>query len=86
MDLQARLQELELQGVEGGENVRTGLVADETTLKLKIYRGLDMEPGKTDGEIDYSKVVVRNGTGLHVINLDNKFSKHFYTNYLWSAL
>ncbi|PSS25750.1 hypothetical protein M430DRAFT_16459 [Amorphotheca resinae ATCC 22711] len=86
-DLQARLQELELQGVEGGENARRGLVADEVTLKLKIYRGLGIDLVR-DSDGEYTKAVIRNGSqvGLNVVNLDNKLSRFFYVNYFWQML
>ncbi len=42
-DLQARLQELELQGVDGGDNARRGLVDDEISLKLRVYRSLGVD-------------------------------------------
>jgi kinetochore protein Spc24 len=86
-DLQARLQELELQGVDGGDNARRGLVDDEISLKLKVYRGLGIDIER-DGDGEYNKAIVRNGSrgDVHVINMDNKFSKFFYTNYFWQTL
>jgi kinetochore protein Spc24 len=86
-DLQARLQELELQGVEGGENAKRGLVDDEISLKLKVYRGLgiDLERGE-NGE--YEKAVIRNGRrgDVNVVNLDGKFSRFFYAGYFWGTI
>lgn len=86
-DLQARLQELELQGVEGGENARRGLVDDEISLKLKVYRGLGIDIER-NAEGEYSKAVIRNGRkgDVHVVNMDGKFSKFFYANYFWQTL
>ncbi|KAK2630579.1 hypothetical protein QTJ16_001399 [Diplocarpon rosae] len=87
-DLQARLQELELQGVDGGENVRRGLVDDELTLKLKVYRGLgiDLERGG-EGE-EYTKAIIRNSRkgDVNIVNIDHKFSRFFYANYFWQQL
>ncbi|THV51496.1 hypothetical protein BGAL_0109g00230 [Botrytis galanthina] len=87
-DLQARLQELEQQGMEGGENVKRGQVDDEISLKLKVYRGLgiDIERDRESGE--YSKAIIRNGKkgDVHVVNMDAKFSKFFYANYFWQTL
>jgi len=85
-DLQSRLQELELQGADGGENARRGLVDDEISLKLKVYRGLGIEIERDGGE--YSKAVVRNGKkgDVHVVNMDSKFSRFFYANYFWQTL
>ncbi|KAE8444520.1 kinetochore-associated Ndc80 complex subunit spc24 [Mollisiaceae sp. DMI_Dod_QoI] len=88
VDLQARLQELELQGVDGGDNARRGLVDDEITLKLKVYRGLgvDVEKDRESGE--YSKAVIHNGRkgDVNIVNLDNKFSRYFYANYFWQQM
>ncbi|TVY58516.1 putative kinetochore protein spc24 [Lachnellula cervina] len=87
-DLQSRLQELEQQGVEGGDNVRRGLVDDEIGLKLKVYRGLgiDIERDTEGGE--YNKAIVRNGKlgDVHIVNMDGKFSRFFYANYFWNTL
>ncbi|KAI9054964.1 hypothetical protein LZ554_002107 [Drepanopeziza brunnea f. sp. 'monogermtubi'] len=84
-DLQARLQELELQGVGGGE--RRALVDDEVSLKLKVYRGLGIELER-DAEGEYCKAVIRNmGKGdVNIVNVDNKFSRFFYANYFWQQL
>jgi len=85
-DLQARLQELELQGVDGGDSVRRGLVQDEISLKLKVYRGLGIDLERENGE--YNKVIIRNGRkgDVHIVNMDNKFSQFFYANYFWEML
>lgn len=86
-DLGARLQELELQGVEGGEGGRDP-VEDEVLLRLKVYRslGIDIERDDRDGE--FSRAVVRNDRkgDMHVVNLDKKFSRFFYANYFWQTL
>jgi kinetochore protein Spc24, fungi type len=78
---------LELQGVDGGDNARRGLVDDEISLKLKVYRGLGIEIER-DGEGEYSKAVIRNGRkgDVHVVNMDGKFSKFFYANYFWQTV
>ena len=88
-DLQARLQELEMQGVEGDEVARRrDPVDDEVLLRLKVYRslGIDLERDERDGE--WSKAVVRNDRkgDVHVVNLDKKFSRYFYANYFWQTL
>lgn len=87
-DLQARLQELELQGVDGGDNARRGLVDDEISLKLKVYRGLGIEVERDPINGEYTKAVVRNGRkgDVHVVNMESKFSRFFYANYFWSTL
>ena len=88
-DLAARLQELELQGVEGEEGGRRrDLVEDEVLLRLKVYRslGIDIERDEEGGE--FSKAVVRNDRkgDVHVVNMDKKFSRFFYANYFWQSL
>ncbi|KAH7136504.1 Spc24 subunit of Ndc80-domain-containing protein [Dactylonectria macrodidyma] len=88
-DLAARLQELELQGVEGDvAQRRRDPVDDEVLLRLKVYRslGIDLERDGRDGE--WSKAVVRNDRkgDVHVVNMDKKFSRYFYANYFWQTL
>jgi kinetochore protein Spc24 len=57
-------------------------------LKLKLYRtlGIDVEADPTTGE--YNKAIIRNATkgDVHVVNIDPKFSRHFYTNYFWRTM
>jgi kinetochore protein Spc24 len=57
-------------------------------LKLKLYRtlGIDVEADATTGE--YNKAVIRNAAkgDVHVVNIDPKFSRHFYTNYFWRTM
>ncbi|PVH99705.1 kinetochore protein-like protein spc24 [Periconia macrospinosa] len=81
------LGELELEGVEGGEREKT-IEEDATVLKLKVYRtlGIDVEADPTTGQ--YNKAVIRNATkgDVHVVNIDPKFSRHFYTNYFWRTV
>jgi len=88
-DLAARLQELELQGVDGGEfGAAGGSVEDEVLLRLKVYRslGIDIERDSKDGE--FSRAVVRNDRkgDVHVVNIDRKFTRYFYANYFWQIL
>ena len=86
-DLSARLQELELQGIEG-EGQRRDLVEDEVLLRLRVYRslGIDIERDEENGE--FTKAVVRNDRkgDVHVVNMDKKFSRYFYANYFWQGL
>jgi len=86
-DLQARLQELELQGVDGGDNARRGLIDDEMSLKLKVYRGLGIDIER-DEDGEYSKAIIRNSRkgDVNIVNIDNKFSRFFYANYFWQQL
>ncbi|KAI1381789.1 Spc24 subunit of Ndc80-domain-containing protein [Hypoxylon crocopeplum] len=90
-DLAARLQELELQGLEGSPDEaakRRDSVDDEVLLRLKVYRslGIDLERDEKDGE--FSRAIVRNDRkgDVHVINMDKKFSRFFYANYFWQTL
>ncbi|KAJ4364683.1 putative kinetochore protein spc24 [Neocucurbitaria cava] len=64
------------------------LASDLERLKLKLYRtlGIDVEADATTGE--YNKAVIRNAAkgDVHVVNIDPKFSRHFYTNYFWRTM
>ncbi|KAJ1331715.1 Spc24 subunit of Ndc80 [Microdochium nivale] len=100
-DLAARLQELEMQGVEGalggganggrgesGGSSHSDPLDDEVLLRLKVYRslGIDLERDEANGE--FCKAIVRNDKkgDVHVVNLDKKFSRFFYANYFWGTL
>jgi kinetochore protein Spc24 len=74
--------------VDGGDAIKRSQVDNEVLLKLKVYRGLGIEVEKDELNGEYSKAVVRNGSkgDVHVINLDQKFSKFFYANYFWGTL
>lgn len=80
------LGELEAEGVEGGEREKAP-EEDATVLKLKVYRslGIDVE-ADTAGQ--YNKAVIRNAAkgDVHVVNIDPKFSRNFYTNYFWRTM
>lgn len=56
-------------------------------LKLKVYRslGIDVE---ADGAGNYSKAVIRNSAkgDVHVVNIDPKFSRYWYSNYFWQKM
>ncbi|KAL9101629.1 MAG: hypothetical protein Q9163_003127 [Psora crenata] len=86
--LKNRLHELDEQGVEGDEAAKARReVDDPTILRLKVYRslGIDIE---TDSAGNYNKAVIRNiATGdVHVVNIDPKFSRFFYSNYFWQTM
>ncbi|TQV96554.1 hypothetical protein V2A60_003058 [Cordyceps javanica] len=92
-DLAARLQELDLQGVEGDGGSAGGRrgrdpVDDEVLLRLKVYRslGIDIERDDKDGE--WARAVIRNDRkgDVHVVNMEKKFSRYFYANYFWKTL
>ncbi|KAK3898260.1 putative kinetochore protein SPC24 [Staphylotrichum tortipilum] len=93
-ELVARLQEVEMQGVDGGEQAGGGAggmggVEDEVLLRLKVYRSLGIEIEREGGEKgEFSRVVVRNDRrgDVHVVNVDRKFSRFFYANYFWQSL
>ncbi|KAL4941255.1 putative kinetochore protein spc24 [Aspergillus oleicola] len=86
--LKERLADLEAQGVEGDETTRREREADDAILlRLKIYRalGIDIEPDEAG---NFTKAVIRNSRkgDVHVVNLDPKFSRFFYSNYFWSTM
>ncbi len=69
------------------DNIR--VIADHCNrrLKLKVYRSLGIDV-QADSAGNYYKAVIRNGQkgDVHVINVDPKFSKFFYSNYLWQTM
>ncbi|KAA8644158.1 hypothetical protein EYZ11_008481 [Aspergillus tanneri] len=86
--LKERLADLEAQGLEGDEATRREREADDATiLRLKIYRslGVDIE---ADEAGNFNKAVIRNSRkgDVHVVKIDPKFSRFFYSNYLWSTM
>ena len=88
-DLSARLQELELQGLDGPVTARHQLIDDdEVLLRLKVYRSLGIELERDDRDGEWSKAVVRNDRrgDVHVVNMDKKFSRFFYANYFWQTV
>lgn len=88
-DLAARLQDLDLQGVEGDEAARRrDPVDDEVLLRLKVYRSLGIDIERDDKEAEWTRAVVRNDRkgDVHVVNMDKKFSPFFYANYFWQTL
>ncbi|KAL2872829.1 kinetochore Spc24 family protein [Aspergillus lucknowensis] len=86
--LKERLADLEAQGIEGDETTRREREAEDAILlRLKIYRalGIDIE---ADESGNFTKAVIRNSRkgDVHVVNLDPKFSRFFYSNYFWSTM
>jgi kinetochore protein Spc24 len=78
--------ELEDEGVEGAQEGTSG--EDATVLKLKLYRSLGVDV-EVDGETGaYTKAVVRNVArgDVHVVNIEKKFSRQFYTNWFWRTM
>lgn len=87
-NLKARLAELEDQGVEGDQMTRRSREADDPTiLRLWLYQslGIDLEQ---DAAGNYNKATIRNTKvgDVHVLNIDPKFSKFFYADYLWQTM
>jgi kinetochore protein Spc24 len=83
------LEEIEVVEAAGGVSaLPEQLGADETVLKLKVYRmlGIDVEADAETGL--YNKAVVRNREkgDVKVVQIDPKFSRYFYADYLWSTL
>ncbi len=93
-ELLGRLQEVEMQGVDGGDSNTAGAgggnggVEDEVLLRLKVYRSLGIEIERDGRDGEFSRVVVRNDRkgDVHVVNIDRKFSRFFYANYFWQSL
>ena len=68
-------------------------------LRLKVYRGLGIDLVE-DGSGGYTKAVVRmfvlrvqliwvgnaKKKDVHVVNIESKYSRFFYANYLWDLL
>ncbi|KAM0795760.1 Spc24 subunit of Ndc80-domain-containing protein [Usnea florida] len=86
--LRSRLQDLEVEGVEGDDLAKARRdVENPTILKLKVYRslGIDAETGIAG---NYNRAVIRNNCkgDVHVINIDPKFSRFFYSNYFWQTM
>ncbi|KAA6409772.1 MAG: kinetochore spc24 [Lasallia pustulata] len=86
--LKGRVQELDMQGLEGDEGTRARReIDDPTILKLKLYRtlGIDVD---ADSAGNYNKAVIRNNQkgDVHVVNIDPKFSRYFYANYFWQTM
>ena len=98
-DLAARLQELEMQGVDGGVDGAgaggMGAVEDEVLLRLKVYRSLGIEierdggrDGGGGGGGEFNRAIIRNDRkgDVQIVNIDRKFSRFFYANYFWQNL
>ncbi|CAL8575844.1 putative kinetochore protein spc24 [Xanthoria parietina] len=86
--LRSKLQQLELQGVEGDDPIKEKrALEDPTLLKLKVYRslGIDVDPDLTGS---HNKATIRNAQrgDVHVVNIDDKYSRFFYANYFWQTL
>ncbi|KAI1204002.1 Spc24 subunit of Ndc80-domain-containing protein [Nemania serpens] len=90
-DLAARLQELELQGVEGMADEaarRRDPVDDEVLLRLSVYRSLGIDVERDDKDGEFRKAVVRNDRKgeVNIVTIEKKFSRFFYANYFWQTI
>jgi kinetochore protein Spc24, fungi type len=86
--LQMRLAELEEQGVEGDETARrTREAEDPTVLRLWLYRSLGISL-EQDTAGNYVKATVSNGKrgDVHVVNIDPRFGRAFYSDYFWETM
>ncbi|KAL9043590.1 MAG: hypothetical protein Q9214_003227 [Letrouitia sp. 1 TL-2023] len=86
--LKCRLRQIDLDGVEGDEAMKAKRETDDpTVLKLKVFRslGIDVEADNTGA---FNKATIRNTRkgDVHVVNVDPKFSRFFYSNYLWQTI
>lgn len=59
----------------------------QNRLKLKVYRSMGITV-ESDDAGNYNKAVIRNASkgDVHVVNIDPKFSRFFYANYLWQTM
>ena len=86
--LKMRLEGLEIEGVEGGQQSRKGSeVDDPTVLRLWLYRSLGITL-EQDEAGNYNKATIGNSKmgDVHVVNIDPKFSKYFYADYFWQTM
>lgn len=72
---------------EATENIRVTANYCKCRLKLKVYRSLGVDV-EADIAGNYNRAVIRNNCkgDVHVINIDPKFSRFFYSNYLWQTM
>jgi len=72
--------------VSSGKDMRTGN-ADISRLRLWLYQslGIDLEQDEAG---NYNKATIRNTKmgDVHVLNIDPKFSRFFYADYLWQTM
>ncbi|KAF2817397.1 kinetochore protein-like protein spc24 [Mytilinidion resinicola] len=88
--LEETLGDLDDAGIEEGAEAARGSSEDETQklLKLKLYRMLNIDIEAEPATGIFNKVIIRqNSKGdSHIIDIDPKFSRNFYSNYLWGRL
>ena len=70
-----------------GNSPRSFADSEGRRLKLKVYRslGIDVE---ADASGHYNKAVIRNTQkgDVHVVNIDPRFSRFFYSNHFWQTM
>ena len=71
----------------GTEHIRVLADHQSCRLKLRVYQSLGIDV-QADGAGNYTKAVIRNNQrgDVHVINVDPKFSRFFYSNYFWQTM
>lgn len=69
------------------EGVRVIAEQYNRRLKLKVYRSLGIDI-QADGVGNYNRAVIRNNHkgDVHVISVDAKFSRFFYSNLFWQTM
>jgi kinetochore protein Spc24 len=71
-------------------SLRSYMLTTTPSLRLKLYRtlGVDFEPSPPNNPTVFDRVIIRNMAkgDVHVVNIDPKFSRFFYANYLWGAM
>lgn len=69
------------------DNVLVRIMLTGTSLRLWIYRSLGVSL-EQDEVGNYSKAIINNTKrgDVHVVNIDPKFSRWFYADYLWGTM
>lgn len=57
-------------------------------LKLRIYRSLGIHPEADPTSGNYTKATIHNTKkgDAHFVSIDPKFSRFFYSNYIWDRV
>lgn len=90
LELQLEEAQSELAALEATRPSEAALQSshlEENTniLKLKCYRSLGIELAQDEAG-NFDRAIVRNGKDVHVVNIESKYSKFFYANYLWNLV
>ncbi|KAF4301951.1 Kinetochore-Ndc80 subunit Spc24 [Botryosphaeria dothidea] len=83
--LKGELEEVEAQGVQGGDLKKADLDNTETELlRLYFYRSLNIQ-AETDPAGNFNRAALYNKktADSHVVTLKPEFSRFFYADYLW---